>query len=63
MQKGFVHTKELAQCMNLNLGTYIHMQMGESLKIWSDQEVDDLVTTIEADKVAAEAAAAAGQSS
>uniref|UniRef100_A0A7S0YRY1 Proteasome subunit alpha type n=1 Tax=Hemiselmis tepida TaxID=464990 RepID=A0A7S0YRY1_9CRYP len=36
------------------------MRINEPLKIWSDQEVDDLVTVIEADKAAAEAAAAGG---
>jgi 20S proteasome subunit alpha 4 len=33
------------------------MRVNEPLKIWSDEEVDALVTTIEADKEAAEAAA------
>jgi|SaaInl85LU_5_DNA_1037374.scaffolds.fasta_scaffold94025_1 hypothetical protein len=34
--------------------------MNEPLKIWADNEVDELVTVIEAEKAAAEAAAAGG---
>ncbi|KAJ1476263.1 proteasome subunit alpha type 7 [Baffinella frigidus] len=36
------------------------MRAGEPLKIWSDEDVDAMVTAIEAEKAAAEAAAAGG---